>query len=76
MPDSTSDNTLRIQYRVLHYWKKKLVPEIDRSGFTELTAAKDVGITIEYHHLRICLDKYFDPAALKQCLCVLMEIQC
>ena len=61
-----------------YYWKERLFPKppSSRLSFTELSNAKETGITIEYRNLRIRLDKHFDPAVLKQCLSVLMEIRC
>ena len=67
----------QIHPRVFYYWKLKLFPKIiDRSCFTELTNSKSSDIVIECPGVRICLEKHFDPAALKYCLAMLRGIKC
>ena len=71
-------NEHQIRSHTFHYWKERLSPKPlpSRLSFAELSSAKETGITIEHRHLRIRLDKHFDPYVLKQCLSVLMEIKC
>ena len=71
-------NENQIRTYTFRYWKERLFPKPlpSRLSFSELPDAKETGITIEYRNLRIRLDKHFDPFVLKQCLSILMEIQC
>ena len=64
--------------RHFYYWRDRLSPkpELNRSSFIELSQTKRPGICIEYHGLRIHLDKHFDPLMLKRCLAVLKELKC
>ena len=61
-----------------HYWKNKFFPKpkLTRSSFAELPQSKEPDIFLEYHGVRICVKRSFDPAVLKSCLFVLREIQC
>jgi|GEM_PF-1364684 hypothetical protein len=61
-----------------HYWKNRLQSksELTRSCFTELPTDQGTGITMEYHGIRILIDKSFDPATLRNCLAALRDIQC
>ena len=68
----------QIPAHCFHYWKGRLFPKqtLNRSSFTELTNANESGVFIEYHGVRIYLDRYFDPSILKRCLYALREIKC
>ena len=61
-----------------YYWRDRLFPktQLTRSCFTELPADKGTGIVIEYHGIRIIIDKSFDPATLRNCLAALRGVQC
>ena len=61
-----------------HYWKDRLFPKppLTRSCFTELSPKQGTGICIEYHGIRIHIDKSFDPATLKSCMSALKGISC
>lgn len=61
-----------------YYWRDRLLPKLglDRSSFTELVQTKGSGICIEYHGIRIHLERNFDPSILKECLSVLKELKC
>jgi hypothetical protein len=56
-----------------HYWKNHLQLEtkLTRSCFTELPVDQGTGISIEYQGIRILIDKFFDPATLRNCLSAL-----
>ena len=56
-----------------HYWKGRLQPktELARSCFTELANDQGTGISIECQGVRILIDKFFDPATLRNCLSAL-----
>jgi len=71
-------NEHQIRTHTFHYWKERLSPKPlpGYLNFAELPHQKETGIVIERGHLRIRLDKYFDPLVLKQCLTLLMEIKC
>ena len=62
---------------VFYYWKERLFPKslTGHLSFTELANAKMTGISIEYRHFCIRFEN-FDPAIIKQCLSMLMEIRC
>jgi hypothetical protein len=67
----------QIHPRMFYYWRARFFPKIiDRSCFTELKNCKGTGVTLEYQGIRICLDKHFDLATLKDCLTALSEIKC
>jgi len=60
-----------------HYWKKRLLnpAQMNSSSFTELKD-QNTGITIECNGISLRLDKHFEPATLKACLALLMELKC
>lgn len=68
----------QISPHTFYYWKDRLFPKPlpGHLNFAELSNAKETGIVIEHGNLRIRLDKHFDPNILKQCLALLMELQC
>ncbi len=67
----------QIRPSTFHYWKEQVFVEapLNREHFTELADPKNA-IVLEYQGIRICLEKNFDPVALKQCLLLLQELQC
>ena len=60
-----------------YYWKKRLLApaQLNSSSFTELKD-QNTGITIECNGISLRLDKHFEPATLKACLALLMELKC
>lgn len=60
------------------YWKDRFFPKqkLFRSSFTELSHINGSGISLEYHGVRISLERDFDPLILKRCLFTLMELRC
>ena len=60
-----------------YYWKDKLFPQtLTRSDFVELTDKNESGISVVFNHLRIHLEKGFDPLTLKTCLDVIRKYPC
>lgn len=68
----------KIAVPTFYYWKNKLSPKslLNRNAFTEViqeTDNKTSGVSLEYHGIKVHLNKHFETSVLQSCLEVLKQ---